>query len=63
MKATLIQGTLALALLSHSVDSRVVIQSDNIGETMDGAGILTINNLDPYVNAKTAMPGVQMVWA
>ena len=63
MKATLIQGTLALALLSHSVDSRVVIQSDNIGETMDGPGILTINNLGHYGNAKTAMPGVQMVWA
>ena len=36
MKAALVQGTLALALLSQSVENRVLIQSDLIGETMDG---------------------------
>ena len=43
MKAALIQGTLALALLSQSVENRVIIQSDNIGETMDGPGKITLN--------------------
>ena len=41
MKAALIQGSLALALLSQSVQSRTLIQSDLIGETMDGPGIIT----------------------
>ena len=53
--------TLLITIILLGVESRAIFQSDNIGETMDGSGIITISNHE-YFNQYTSMPGAQLLW-
>ena len=51
-----------IALLLLSVECRVVIQSDNMGETLDGNGTITFNDLYHFDAIRAAYPGSQLIW-
>ena len=55
----LIHGTIVLIISLQCVHSRAVIQSDNIGETMDGPNTITFNMGQ---RSFIGPPGAQIIW-
>ena len=56
------KAAVALAFLCLSVESRIIIQSDNIGEIMDGPGKITIDKLPANDGIRAAVSGAQVIW-
>ena len=62
MLQVLVKTSILVNFMSHFAESRVVIQSDNIGETLDGPGPIAINNLN-YTKAITDVAiGAKVIW-